>query len=83
MDPTPYIIGGIAGLVAGGGVAYAILNGVLKGKASTIIKEAEQKGENIKEKKILQARRNSSSSRKSTARKSRRAMPRCKPSKSS
>ena len=56
MDPIPYIIGGIAGLVAGGGVAYAILNGVLKGKASTIIKEAEQKGENIKEKKILQAK---------------------------
>ena len=56
MDPTPYIIGAIAGLVAGGGVAYAILNGVLKGKASTIIKEAEQKGENIKEKKILQAK---------------------------
>ena len=56
MDPTPYILGGIAGLVAGGGVAYAILNGVLKGKASSIIKEAEQKGENIKEKKILQAK---------------------------
>ncbi len=52
----PYIIGALAGLVIGGGLAYAILNGVLKGKASSIIKEAEQKGENIKEKKILQAK---------------------------
>ena len=56
MDPTPYILGAIAGLVVGGGAAYAILNSVLKGKASSIIKEAEQKGENIKEKKILQAK---------------------------
>ena len=56
MDPTPYIIGGIAGLVAGGAVAYFILNRALQGKAELIIKEAEQKGENIKEKKILQAK---------------------------
>lgn len=52
----PYIIGAIGGLLLGGGLAYAALNGALKGKASGIIKEAEQKGENIKEKKILQAK---------------------------
>ena len=57
MESTlPYLIGALAGLVVGGGIAYAILRGMLKGKASTIIKEAEQKGENIKEKKILQAK---------------------------
>ena len=52
----PYIIGGLVGLLLGAGLAYAALNGALKGKASGIIKEAEQKGENIKEKKILQAK---------------------------
>ena len=56
MDPTHYILGALAGLILGGGAAYAILSGVLKGKASSIIKEAEQKGDNIKEKKILQAK---------------------------
>ena len=57
METTlPYLLGGLAGLLLGGGIAYAILQSVLKGKASTIIKEAEQKGENIKEKKILQAK---------------------------
>lgn len=56
MDPTHYILGALAGLLLGGGAAYAILSSVLKGKASSIIKEAEQKGDNIKEKKILQAK---------------------------
>ena len=51
-----------------------------KGKASTIIKEAEQKGENIKEKKILQAKESSSSSKKNTARRSRPATPRSRAS---
>ena len=56
MEFLPYIIGSLAGLLIGGGLAYAALNASLKGKASSIIKEAEQKGENIKEKKILQAK---------------------------
>ena len=56
MDPTQYILGAVAGLILGGAAAYAILNSVLKGKASAIIKDAEQKGENVKEKKILQAK---------------------------
>lgn len=56
MDPIPYIIGALAGLVIGGGIAYALFNRMLKGKAEQILKEAEQKGEHIKEKKILQAK---------------------------
>ena len=56
MDPIPYIIGALAGLIVGGGIAYVLLNRVLQGKAAQVIKEAEQKGENIKEKKILQAK---------------------------
>ena len=55
MDPTT-IIGAFAGLIIGGAIAYVLLNRVLTGKAEQIIKEAEQKGENIKEKKILQAK---------------------------
>ena len=65
----PYILGALAGLVFGGGIAYAILNGMLKGKAASIIKEAEQKGENIKEKKFLQAKEKFLKPRKSTAKK--------------
>ncbi len=56
MDPIPYVIGAMAGLIVGGGIAYALLTRVLQGKAEQIIKEAEQKGEHIKEKKILQAK---------------------------
>ena len=56
MEFTPYIIGALAGLIAGGTAAYVLLNRVLQGKTDRIIKEAEQKGENIKEKKILQAK---------------------------
>ena len=47
MDPTPYIIGALAGLILGGGLAYVLINRILQGKADQIIKEAEQKGENI------------------------------------
>ena len=54
MDPTHYILGGLAGLLPGGAAAYSILNSVLKGKAPAIIKEAEQTGDHIKEKKIPQ-----------------------------
>lgn len=56
MDPIPYIIGALAGLILGGGLAYVLLNRMLQSKADQVIKEAEQKGENIKEKKILQAK---------------------------
>ena len=56
MDPTHYILGGLAGLLPGGAAAYSILNSVLKGKAPAIIKEAEQTGDHIKEKKILKAK---------------------------
>jgi ribonucrease Y len=56
MDPIPYIIGALAGLVVGGGIAYALINRVMQSKAEQVLKDAEQKGEHIKEKKILQAK---------------------------
>ena len=40
MDPIPYVIGAMAGLIVGGGIAYALLTRVLQGKAEQIIKEA-------------------------------------------
>jgi ribonuclease Y len=56
MDPIPYIIGALAGLVVGGGIAYALISRVMQSKAEQVLKDAEQKGEHIKEKKILQAK---------------------------
>ncbi len=56
MDPIPYIIGALAGLVVGGGIAYALISRVMQNKAEQVLKDAEQKGEHIKEKKILQAK---------------------------
>lgn len=43
-------------LLIGIGIGYMLLNKMLAGKADSIIKEAEAKGETIKEKKILQAK---------------------------
>jgi len=50
------LIAGIAALVLGAGIGYFIFNVVLKKKRDEIIKEAEEKGETLKEKKILQAK---------------------------
>ncbi len=50
------IIVGISGVVIGAGVAYLIYNTLLKKKAEAIVEEAEEKGETIKQNKILQAK---------------------------
>jgi ribonuclease Y len=56
MEPTSLIIGSLAGLALGAGLGYFIFNRVLGKQAKEILNKAEAKGENIKEKKILQAK---------------------------
>ena len=56
MEPTSLIIGSLAGLAFGAGLGYFIFNRMLNKQASQILSKAEAQGENIKEKKILQAK---------------------------
>ena len=53
MNP---IIAAAAGLLLGGGAGYILFLRVLTGKSKSMIREAELRGEAIKEKKILQAK---------------------------
>ncbi|MBT4881364.1 MAG: ribonuclease Y [Flavobacteriales bacterium] len=50
------IIVGLVALIAGGGIAFLVLNGKNKGKANAIISEANKEAEQIKKEKILQAK---------------------------
>ena len=50
------IIGALAGAALGAALGYALFTRILKTQASNVIAKAEQKGENIKDKKILQAK---------------------------
>jgi ribonuclease Y len=50
-----FLIGG-ASLLVGAGIAFVLLNSVLKGKNSKLLKEAESEAEMIKQQKILQAK---------------------------
>ena len=50
------ILAAAAGLLLGGGAGYFLFLRVLTGKADSIVREAELRGESIKEKKILQAK---------------------------
>ena len=56
MEPTSLIIGSLAGLALGAGLGYFIFNRMLNKQANQILSKAEAQGENIKEKKILQAK---------------------------
>ena len=56
MEPTSLIIGSLAGLALGAGLGYFIFNRMLNKQASQILSKAEAQGENLKEKKILQAK---------------------------
>lgn len=53
---TLTVVVAVIALLIGIGIGYMLLNKMLSGKAESIIKEAEAKGETIKEKKILQAK---------------------------
>jgi ribonucrease Y len=50
------IVVGIAGLVLGVGIGYLVLNSLLTKKKNDLIKDAEEKAETLKQKKILQAK---------------------------
>lgn len=56
MEPSSMIIGALAGVALGAALGYALFTRILKTQASNVIAKAEQKGENIKDKKILQAK---------------------------
>ena len=57
MDSTlEMIIAAVGGLAVGTLIGYFILNRVLNARVERIIQEAEEKGETIKEKKIVQAK---------------------------
>ena len=50
-----FVIGG-ASLLVGGGIAFFLVNTIVKGKSSKVLKEAESEAEMIKQQKILQAK---------------------------
>lgn len=56
MDILSIAIGAVVGLLAGAGVGYYLFTNLLSKRAEEVLQEAEQKGENVKEKKILQAK---------------------------
>ena len=56
MEPTTLFIGSLAGLALGAVLGYFIFNRMLNKQANQILSKAESQGENIKEKKILQAK---------------------------
>ncbi|MEZ4938259.1 MAG: ribonuclease Y [Crocinitomicaceae bacterium] len=56
MDITSLVIGLLAGVVAGGVVAYFLINMALKAKREKVIKEAELEAEGIKKDKMIQAK---------------------------
>jgi ribonuclease Y len=56
MDITSLLIGLLAGVIAGGGVAWVALNAVFTKKRNSILAEAEKEAEAIKKEKMLQAK---------------------------
>ncbi|MCB9169121.1 MAG: ribonuclease Y [Flavobacteriales bacterium] len=56
MDIIALLIGLLAGLVGGGAVVFAVLNGMLRKRREAILKEAEAEGEALKKEKIVQAK---------------------------
>lgn len=56
MDILSIVIGLLVGIVGGGGVAFVVLNSVIKKRQSVILKEAQVEAEALKKEKILQAK---------------------------
>jgi len=56
MNITSILIGLLAGIIAGGGIAFFILNNKSNSKATQIIKEAEQKANQYKKSRELEAK---------------------------
>ena len=56
INTTDLLIGLLAGVIVGGGIAWLALNGILSKKKNSILTEAEKEGEAIKKDKMLQAK---------------------------
>lgn len=56
INITDLLIGLLAGVIIGGGVAWMVINSVLTKKKNSILSEAEKEGEAIKKDKMLQAK---------------------------
>jgi len=56
MDITSILIGLLAGIIAGGGIAFVVLNNKSNSKATQIVKEAEQKANQYKKSRELEAK---------------------------
>ncbi|HRN35885.1 MAG TPA: ribonuclease Y [Flavobacteriales bacterium] len=56
FDIVAAMIGVLVGVLAGGGIVYFVLNGLLKRRSAGILQKAEAQGEAIKKEKILQAK---------------------------
>ena len=56
MDTMSIVIGAVAGIIAGGLIAFLVMQSLTKKKASDIIKQAEAEAEVKKKDKMLQAR---------------------------
>ncbi|MFZ1665327.1 MAG: ribonuclease Y [Flavobacteriales bacterium] len=56
FDIVAALIGAIVGLLAGSGIVYTVLNGMLKKRRHSILREAEAEGEAVKKEKLLQAK---------------------------
>lgn len=56
MDIMTLLIGLLAGVIVGGGIAWFAVNAVLTKKKNSILSEAEKEGEAIKKDKMLQAK---------------------------
>lgn len=56
INITDLLIGLLAGVIVGGGIAWVAVNAVLTKKKDSILSEAEKEGEAIKKDKMLQAK---------------------------
>jgi ribonuclease Y len=56
MDVTNILLGGLVGIIAGGGVTFALQATALKARREKMLKDAENEGESMKKEKILQAK---------------------------
>jgi ribonuclease Y len=56
FDIVTALIGALLGLLAGSGIVYAVLNGVMRKRRESILREAVTEGEALKKEKLLQAK---------------------------
>ncbi len=56
MNILDLVLGLLAGIVAGGGLMYLLLNSFMKKRRESLLKEAAAEGEAIKKEKLLQAK---------------------------